>query len=144
MVSSQRSRQILIEPTQVDRLTLLRPIVTHVLQNRFWQAPLTNTRSGVTTVFLGCARIAALRATWILAILNSREACTSAVFALYPARIAACFPLRSTRYSSTNRDCFGVSMTDQVGLISAWRDIFYSGSATVVGPRISCVLTETV
>jgi len=46
--------------------------------------------------------------------------------------------------SSTKRDCFGVSMTDQVGLISAWRDIFYSGSATVVGPRISCVLTETV
>jgi hypothetical protein len=52
--------------------------------------------------------------------------------------------LRSTRYSSTKRDCFGVSMTDQVGLISAWRDIFYSGSATVVGPRISCVLTGTV
>src|SRR5580704_1834444 len=74
------------------------------------------TRSAVTSVFQDRARIAALRATWILAILNSCEACTSAVFALYPARIAACFPLRSMRYSATKRDCLEVSMTDKVGL----------------------------
>ena len=43
-----------------------------------------NTRSGVTSVFLDRARIAALMATWILAILKSREACTSAVCALHP------------------------------------------------------------
>jgi hypothetical protein len=31
-------------------------------------------------------------------LLNSREACTSAVLALYPARIAACFPVAPQRW----------------------------------------------
>ena len=44
------------------------------------------------------------------AFLNSREACTSAAFAAYPARTAACLPFRSMRYSSTKRACLGVSM----------------------------------
>ena len=37
--------------------------------------------------------------------------CVCAVFALYPARIAACVAFRSIRYSSTNRACRGVSPT---------------------------------
>lgn len=36
------------------------------------------------------------------------EAICRAVLALYPARIAACVAFKSTKYSSTNRCCFGV------------------------------------
>lgn len=64
---------------------------------------------------------AALIAALMSGFVTFSEAIFRAVFSEYPARIAAWVPLRSTRYSSTKRRCFGVNglADDVAGLVMA-------------------------
>ena len=60
-----------------------------------------STRSAVISVRAARSACALAMAFATLASANRRHACTPAPFGLYPARIAACLPFRSTRNSRT-------------------------------------------
>jgi hypothetical protein len=70
--------------------------------------------SFITLSAVICRRLARPFCSWrirflTLAFLNSLDACDSADFGMYPARIAAFLPLQSTIHSRQNRSCFSVS-----------------------------------
>lgn len=80
-----------------------------------------------------------------LALLNRREACPSAVFSLYPVRIAACFPLKSLTHSWQNAHCLGVRLIGAAATeIIFLRGLSFLGVSMAVVDDVSQDLEESI
>ena len=62
------------------------------------------------TATFGRLSVARCMASAIFSFLRFSQAIDRAVFGLYPARMAACVPFKSNKYSLTKRVCFGFSL----------------------------------